>query len=613
MLKRPIPLLLAAVLLGGSAACAQDLRQWNEQSQRLAKTGLYWDTLNREDEKAREKQQKLVATGVVSALDLKAPAKAAEEFNKGGDLLKQQDPAGAVRRLQKAIEIYPEFVSAHDALGMAYMDLKEFDSAQKEFELAAKLDARFPTSFANLGRLALARKDYASAEAWLQKASGLLPPDAQLLTALAWAELANHKYQHALQDGQRVHMLPHTGLANAHFIAAGAALELRQLETAESEYRLVLAEDPGGPLTPPVEINLKAIATYRERKNAPQTVAATEEEIRTFPNSDRLRAALNSLENDESACADCEAGTAASGDGAARPGDVRGSEGSWTLRATVDEVAVMFAVTDGGSLVQDLMQGDIVVRDAHLPPARLVQFAPQSDLPLRLGLLIDTSASVQKRFEFEKRAASRFLKSVLTGGKDLGFAAGFSNKVLVAQDFTHDMGELESGITSLTTHGSTALFDAISYNCFKLANYPDQERVARVLVVLTDGEDNGSRTSLREAIEDAENTGVTVYVISTKTESGDRYGQVHVSTDADRVLEAIAERTGGEAMFPGTFQNLNKTFEKLRKVIRSRYLVAYKPANFLADGKFRPIIIVAKKDGRSLKVHARKGYYAPME
>ncbi len=121
-------------------------------------------------------------------------------------------------------------------------------------------------------------------------------------------------------------------------------------------------------------------------------------------------------------------------------------------------------------------------------------------------------------------------------------------------------------------------------------------------MVVTDGEDNASHVSLRQAIRDEEATGVTVYTISTK-EGGDK-------TEADKVLQTLAERSGGEALFPGDMSSLGKSFDKLRDQIRSRYLIAYRPADFEPNGKYRTISIIAEKGGKRLRVYARKGYHA---
>src|SRR5262249_7160330 len=228
-------------------------------------------------------------------------------------------------------------------------------------------------------------------------------------------------------------------------------------------------------------------------------------------------------------------------------------------------------------------------------------------LPLRLALLVDTSGSLQPRFDFERQAASRFIQQMVGNPSDLAFVAGFSDEVRVLQDFTSDIKQLATGIDDLRIGGGTAIWDAVSFACWKLAAYPEKERVAKVLVVLTDGEDNLSHTSLRNAIRDAENTGVTVYAISTKSFADlGQYG--NPISDADKVLQALAERTGGEALFPGDMGTLNKSFDKLRDIIRSRYLIAYRPADFQNDGRYRKINIVASQNGRRLKVHARQGY-----
>jgi VWFA-related protein len=329
-------------------------------------------------------------------------------------------------------------------------------------------------------------------------------------------------------------------------------------------------------------------------------------------NNERLKNELNALSSGSTdPCSDC--GVRAPNGGSTQlasnaEADVADipllpSGNAWTIRTVVDEVALFFAVSSHGHMVNDLALSEIQIRDDARPPAKILLFAPQSKLPLRVGLLVDTSGSVQPRFGFEKHAVSKFLQQLLTNPSDLAFVAGFANSPKVAQDFTANHDALETGVHSLTNGGGTALFDAISFACGKLAAYPEGDRVAKVLVVLTDGEDNSSHTTLRRAISDAENSGVTIYAISTKDTGGDK-------TDADRVLQALSERSGGEAFFPQDNDSLHRSFDKLRDIIRSRYLVAYKPADFQADGKYREIQVTATKDGSRLQVHARKGYHA---
>jgi len=246
------------------------------------------------------------------------------------------------------------------------------------------------------------------------------------------------------------------------------------------------------------------------------------------------------------------------------------------------------------------------VLDDNKPPQKIVEFAPQSKVPLRLALLIDTSGSVQDRFSFEKQAAIKFVHDVLGSESDLAFVAGFSSRTTVTQDFTADQGQLAKGIDQLAIAGGTSLFDAVSTACWKLADYPDDDRVARVIVLLSDGEDNSSRTTLKQAIQSEERTGVTVYTISTRDHVGDK-------TDADKVLEALAGDSGGEALFPYDVRGIGKDFEQLRNSIRSRYFIAYEPRGFLANGSCRSIHIIARKNGKPLEVRARKGYHARLE
>lgn len=257
-------------------------------------------------------------------------------------------------------------------------------------------------------------------------------------------------------------------------------------------------------------------------------------------------------------------------------------------------------------MVNDLEQSDVGILDDNKPPKSVVQFSSQSKLPLRLALLVDTRGSVRDRFSFEKKAATKFIEKVLNGTTDLGFVSGFAAEPTITQDFSSAPSELGAGIEKLANGGGTALFDAVSYACRKLANYPDDERVARVLVIVSDGEDNSSHGTLKQTIQTVEKTGVTVYTISTKEELGSK-------TDADRVLEALAERSGGEAMFPVDSLSLGRSFDKLRDLIRSRYFIAYKPADFQPNGEYRSISIRAAKDGKRLQVRARKGYHARLE
>jgi len=581
---------------------------------------LYLDQVNRDAKKSAERRmqdQKLVDSGVVSALDLQAPNKAVDEFNRAATLMKAQNSKEAIALLQKAIRVYPSFVSAHIGLGLAYLDQEDPARARSEFETAAKLDQKFPGSFLNLGLVALTMNDFATAQPQLARAASLRPNDPRILTTLAYAQNGTRQYQQTLETSKKVHALDHKGMANVHYVAASAAMSLNDFEAMERELGFFLAEDPTNAFAPVARQNLAALAHNKVvRAQASASPAQTTTLVaslrpQTFPNSERLKAQLSAAgnESDTASCEDCgaiaertPAAVEASRGAAPIPG-LPTRSGAWTIRTNVDQVTMFFSVSSHGRMVNDLQQSDIKILDDNKPPERIVQFAPQSKLPLRLALFVDTSGSVHDRFAFEKHAATKFIEKMLNGTTDLAFIAGFSQETTVTQDFTGQEQELANGIEKLSNGGGTALFDAVSFACEKLAAYPEDQQVARVLVILSDGEDNSSHGTLQRSIRAAERAGVAIYTVSTKEGVGDK-------TDADRVLEMLAERSGGDAIFPDNILTLGKSFDKLHDLIRSRYFVAYKPADFLPNGHYRTISVSAERDGKRLQVRTRKGYHA---
>ena len=514
------------------------------------------DQNGKDKKKEEERQKQLVDSGVVSALDLAAPAKAVNEYNRAASLMGAQNSQEAIGHLQKAIAVSPNFVSAHIGLGLAYLDVEDTGHARSEFETAAKLDENFAPSFLNLGKLELSQNNYSAAQSNLGKAAALRPNDAGILTALAYAQHGGRQYQMAIQTVARVHELQHKGMGNAHYVAAVSAANLNDWKIAQREFELFLQEDPANPLAPTARSNLDILS--RNQQVAAQPASAGGEAATTIAsiqpanlaNSDRLKAQLAGV-GDETGGTTCDGCSEAVPEAAPvmasipAPDVATGPSSQWTIRKVVDEVAVFFGVTSGGRNITDLVAGDIQVRDDNKPPEKVLQFTSQSKLPLRLGLLIDTSASVQDRFSFEKHAAAKFLQQMLNGSSDLGFVAGFSVTPNVTQDFTGDHDKLAGGLNKLADKGGTALFDAVSFGCWKLAAYPERERVARVLIVVSDGEDNSSHMSLRQALRDVEATGVTVYTISTKEEPGNK-------TEADKILQTLAHAVAERRCFPVT-------------------------------------------------------------
>jgi len=285
------------------------------------------------------------------------------------------------------------------------------------------------------------------------------------------------------------------------------------------------------------------------------------------------------------------------------------STGEWLLTKQVNEVSVIFMAARKGKAVGDLSQSDISVRDDDKPPTAILGFRTEQALPLRVGVAIDTSNSVTSRFRFEQAAASAFFHQAVNRDSDLGFVMGFENHSTVTQDFVGDPDLLSQGVERLKIGGGTALFDAVRTACQKLRNRPEQDMVARVLVVLSDGQNNAGVTTLERAIDAAQEAEVTVYAISTNYARLDPEHDF-AAQEGNSNLHKLAEQSGGRVLFPSTPKEVAKAFVKIEEELRSRYAVSYKPAEFTPDGHYRTIKIEARKAGDKVEVRARKGYYA---
>jgi len=276
-----------------------------------------------------------------------------------------------------------------------------------------------------------------------------------------------------------------------------------------------------------------------------------------------------------------------------------------TIRKRVDEVNVLFIATDKrGRFVRNLNQNDFNFLDDHKPVQSIVNFRRETDLPLKMGLLVDMSGSVHTRFDFEQDAATSFMQHIIRTGFDKVFVMGFNGRQRVAQDFTDNILLLSQAVHSLRDGGGTALYDAIYHACHdKLSKEQSDRPQRRALVILSDGDDNQSEFSQAQAIEMAQRSEVIIYAISTD-DSG-------LILRGDKNLEKIAEATGGRAFFPFKMKDIKNSFASIEDELRSQYVVSYHPADFDADGRYRSIEISALK--KDLQVRARKGYYAPRQ
>jgi Ca-activated chloride channel family protein len=274
-----------------------------------------------------------------------------------------------------------------------------------------------------------------------------------------------------------------------------------------------------------------------------------------------------------------------------------------TIRTRSDEVNVIFTVTDKhGKFVKDLKQAQFKVLDNNMPPKQITNFESQTNLPLRVGLLIDASNSIRDRFLFEQQAAVEFLQQIINPRTDKAFVLAFDEIPEITQDFTNDLDKLTKGIKVIRPGGGTAMWDAVFYACRdKLMKAPETSPVRRVIILVSDGDDNQSRALRQEAIEMAQRAGVMIYTISTNLSN--------IHDDGDHNLKMLSDTTGGRTFFPFKLADLSDAFRDIEGELRSQYSLSYKPAQFEANGQFRQIAITA--EDKKLKIRAKKGYYVP--
>jgi VWFA-related protein len=284
----------------------------------------------------------------------------------------------------------------------------------------------------------------------------------------------------------------------------------------------------------------------------------------------------------------------------------------FTFRAAVSEVHLVFTVTDKhGHYIKDLKQSDFKILDDGKPPEKILSFHSETDLPLRIGLLIDTSQSVRDRFKFEQEAATEFLNQTIRRNYDQAFVIGFALKPEVTQDFSDDTEKLSGGIRRLRPGSLTAMYDAVYYACRdKLLKQPQTGPVRYAIILLSDGDDNASNVTRERAIEMAQQAEVAVYTISTDLTRSGGHGRKN--------LERIADATGGRPYVPRQITEVAEAFASIQEELRSQYAVSYKPEAFKLDAHYRTIEVQAH-DRKGLYIRSRKGYrilernYAPSQ
>lgn len=276
-----------------------------------------------------------------------------------------------------------------------------------------------------------------------------------------------------------------------------------------------------------------------------------------------------------------------------------------TIEVRVDLVNILFTAHDRKNrILLNLTKDDVRVLEDKQPQS-IRFFSRESDLPLRIGIVIDTSNSIRDRMRFQQEAAIDFLHATLRPGKDLAYVLAFDVEPVIVQDYTDDLDKLSKAIRSLRAGGGTGLYDAIHLGCReKMLIFPPPEPyLRRVMIVLSDGLDNLSLHTRDEALAMAQRAEVTLYTISTN-----RSGH---STRGDKVLEYLGQETGGRTFFPFSADDLATNFQEISRELRSQYSLAYVSSNPVRDGTFRTITLEPRE--KSVRIRAKSGYFAPTE
>jgi Ca-activated chloride channel family protein len=274
-----------------------------------------------------------------------------------------------------------------------------------------------------------------------------------------------------------------------------------------------------------------------------------------------------------------------------------------TYRVRVDLVNLLCSAfdKDTNTFVTTLTRNDFTIYEDG-QQQEIENFIRETNLPLTLAMLIDTSQSVAPKLQFEQEAATSFFQSILREN-DRAMLVSFDSGVTLLQDFTNDPNKLTGEINKLKAAGGTALYDAIYRSCDEKMI---RETGRKAIIILSDGEDESSRWNYDQAMELALRAESAIFAISVS--KGGFFG-VGGSSEGDSVLKDMAEQTGGRIFYPFKVEELVEAFRQINQELRSQYNIGYLSSNPASDGKYRKIEIKVREKG--LKLNYRKGYYAP--
>src|SRR6185503_10568634 len=279
----------------------------------------------------------------------------------------------------------------------------------------------------------------------------------------------------------------------------------------------------------------------------------------------------------------------------------------------IRRVRLPITVTDKkGQFISGLTPNDFLILEDKIPQ-KIDSFTSEenNNLPLYVGVLMDTSPSTAAKLKFEKESAMNFIQTVVRARRDRVLFATFDHEVTLRQDFTDRLELLDRAVFGVKKTGNkTALYDAVWQFCDEKMR---SAQGRRVMVVITDGDDTYSRADLKDAIDIAQRTETTIFAISTKaglsgTVPGVEAGQVQ--DHGDKSLERLCEETGGVAFFTGDMLALERSFGRIANELRTQYLITYKPTNDQYDGSYRKVDVKLINVNEKFRLRTKRGYTA---
>jgi VWFA-related protein len=280
---------------------------------------------------------------------------------------------------------------------------------------------------------------------------------------------------------------------------------------------------------------------------------------------------------------------------------------------TVRRVRLPITVQDKkGQFVSGLTQGDFQILEDKVPQ-QIDSFTNEqsNNLPLYVGVLMDTSPSTAGKLKFEQESAMNFIQTVIRPRRDRVLFATFDDQVTLRQDFTDRLELLDRAVFAVKKTGEkTALYDAIWQFCDEKMR---SAQGRRALVIITDGDDTYSRADINDAIDIAQRTETTLFTISTKSGLSSVVPGVEGGTTkdhGDKGLERLCDETGGTAFFTGDMLALEKSFQRIANELRTQYLITYRPSNDRYDGSYRKVEVKLTNTNDKYKVKTKHGYNA---